>query len=209
MSLRMGLMLGGLVSLSAIGAELKALYEPKHSFEYADLVVKVQGYPVPTLDAFRGWMLLNNTEDQIEEVYRYFTEHGVSGEIPWHLVMLQGTDWAGSGMSLFKVPERADWYKMARTLKFIEQYVIPQTGPLIPVSGDRTAEYNQAAGGAPRSKHLTFCAVDLVPVESISRQDLHRKLQAIYCQHGREHQMGLGLYGGVRFHIDTCGYRQW
>lgn len=98
---------------------------------------------------------------------------------------------------------------MIRTVKFIQNHIEPVGGPLVPVSGDRDQYYNQTAGGAPRSQHLSFCALDLVPIKDLSREELHRKLWQIYKTVGRENNMGMGLYSGLRFHIDTCGYRNW
>lgn len=98
---------------------------------------------------------------------------------------------------------------MIKTLTFIQTFIEPEIGVVIPVSGERTSNYNQQAGGAPRSKHLEFCALDLVPSEDISREELHVKLKQIHAKNGKEHNVGLGLYDGVRFHIDTCGFRQW
>ncbi|WP_413111900.1 D-Ala-D-Ala carboxypeptidase family metallohydrolase [Thaumasiovibrio sp. DFM-14] len=190
-------------------ADLSALYEDTHNVRYTDLLVNVQGFQVPTLTAFRGWVIMNDLETEVEQIYQFFDQQGVDEMLPWHLVMMQGTDWARSGKTVFNLPQRKNWANMARTLRFIQKHVIPEVGPVIPVSGDRSQEYNVIAGGAKASKHLTFCALDLVPVNAISRAELHQKLKEIYRLQGRESQMGLGLYAGVRFHIDTCGYRQW
>ena len=113
------------------------------------------------------------------------------------------------GTSIFTLPDKKQVPMMVRTLKFVQTHVEPLTGPLIPVSGDRDDYYNTNAGGAPRSKHLDFCALDLVPVRDINRKELHKILWDIYLRVGRENSMGMGLYSGVRFHIDTCGYRNW
>ncbi|WP_348637747.1 D-Ala-D-Ala carboxypeptidase family metallohydrolase [Photobacterium sp. DA100] len=193
----------------AEAVDLSKLYEVHTDFDYSDLVIEVQGFKVPTLAAFRGWVLMNKKQADIQEGYKYFLDRGVKEGIPLHLVLLQGTDWRLSNTTVFNLPDKKNWDNMVRTLLFIQQHVMPKTGLLIPVSGDRSKEYNQHAGGAPRSSHLDFCALDLVPTRNISRTELHNILNSIYNSVGRENKMGLGLYSGVRFHIDTCGYRSW
>ncbi|PSU35628.1 D-Ala-D-Ala carboxypeptidase family metallohydrolase [Photobacterium lutimaris] len=189
--------------------ELSKLYEVHTDFDYSDLVIEIQGFKVPTLAAFRGWVLMNGMQKKIQKGHEYFLDKGVKEGIPLHLVLLQGTDWRLSNTTIFNLPDEKVWKNMARTLIFIQEHVMPKTGLLIPVSGDRSQEYNQHAGGAPRSSHLDFCALDLVPTRNISRAELHKILKSVYTSVGKENKMGLGLYSGVRFHIDTCGYRQW
>ncbi len=174
-----------------------------------ELIVEVNGYPVPTRDAFRRWLLINGATGRVLRIHRYFLAAGIRGDLPLYLVLLQGSDWQPNGNALFSLPGRQHWDNMVRTLRLIETEVIPVVGNLIPVSGGRSAAYNATAGGAPGSKHLIFCALDLVPIRPIVREDLHHKLQRLHRRLGREHSMGLGLYAGLRFHIDTCGYRHW
>lgn len=189
--------------------ELEKLYTTEREISYDDLVVDVRGYKVPTKAAFQGWVLLNNAEKKVEKIGNQLREAGIKETMPLHLILLQGTDWVLSDTTLFSLPEAQNMPKMIKTLKFIQTYIEPEIGVVIPVSGERTSSYNQQAGGAPRSKHLEFCALDMVPSEEITREELHVKLKKIHSQYGKEHFVGLGLYDGVRFHIDTCGYRQW
>ncbi len=193
--------------------ELMKLYKPQKNIAYPDLVIDVKGYKVPTRAAFRGWMLMNRAEDQVQTLANELFAAGVKEvpleTMPLHLILLQGTDWRLKGTSIFTLPDKKQVPMMVRTLKFVQTHVEPLTGPLIPVSGDRDDYYNTNAGGAPRSKHLDFCALDLVPVRDIDRKELHKILWDIYLRVGRENSMGMGLYSGVRFHIDTCGYRNW
>lgn len=205
----LSLFLGFSSASQAEAVDLTKLYEVHTDFDYSDLVVEVQGFKVPTLAAFRGWVLMNRKEKEIQEGYKYFLDNGVKEGIPLHLILLQGTDWTLSNTTVFNLPDKKNWDNMVRTLLFVQEHVMPKTGLLIPVSGDRSKEYNQHAGGAPRSSHLDFCALDMVPVRNISRTELHKILMSVYNKVGRKNNMGLGLYSGVRFHIDTCGYRSW
>lgn len=129
--------------------------------------------------------------------------------IPTYQLLRQGTDWRNNRLPQYAFPAAADWPKMIRTLKFMRRFVIPAIGPVEVVSGFRTPTYNLAAGGAARSKHLSFSALDVKPRSAISRQQLHKRLLKIWHTHGKGLHMGLGLYSGNRFHIDTAGHRKW
>ncbi|CAM4186176.1 MULTISPECIES: D-Ala-D-Ala carboxypeptidase family metallohydrolase [Vibrio] len=201
------------LSFSVYSNDYLKLYESENELEYNDLVISVKGYKVPTRAAFRGWMLMNRAEDRVKEIAQQLKDAGITEvplkTMPMHLILLQGTNWAMNGTAVFNIPDRKLVPNMVRTVKFIQQHVEPVLGPLVPVSGDRTQYYNQTSGGATKSKHLSFCALDLVPINDISREELHKKLWGIYKSEGKKNDMGMGLYSGVRFHIDTCGYRNW
>ncbi|MEZ8991514.1 D-Ala-D-Ala carboxypeptidase family metallohydrolase [Vibrio breoganii] len=201
------------ISFSASSNDLLKLYDSGNDLEYNDLVIEVKGYKVPTRAAFRGWMLMNRAEGRVGEIAQQLRDAGITEEplktMPLHLILLQGTNWAMNGTSVFTIPDQKLVPNMVRTVKFIQDHVEPVLGPLVPVSGDRTQYYNQTSGGATKSQHLNFCALDLVPINDITREELHKKLWSIYKSVGKENKMGMGLYSGVRFHIDTCGYRNW
>ena len=206
---RLWLVLLVFCSCNLVADEISKLYEDKENLQYDDLVVDVKGYKVPTQAAFKGWILLNHAEDKIQGIADYFRAEGIEVSMPLYLILLQGTDWVMNNTSLFTLPNKKHLPDMVNTIKFIQQYIEPEIGIVIPVSGERTSIYNNNAGGAARSKHLNFCALDMVPLEDINRQDLHKKLNAIHKKYGAKYKVGLGLYSGVRFHIDTCGYRAW
>ncbi|MDR9830124.1 D-Ala-D-Ala carboxypeptidase family metallohydrolase [Vibrio sp. FNV 38] len=197
----------------AFSDDYQALYQDNHNLTYEDLIVEVRGFKLPTRTAFLGWMIMNGVTDQVTAIHKQFIDAGVYEKkgktMPLHLVLLQGTDWVLNDTSLFTLPSSKNVPNMIRTVTFIQQYIEPLTGPLIPVSGKRSTLYNQSAGGAPRSKHMDFCALDLVPARDLTRNELHQTLWKVYRKDGKANEMGLGLYSGVRFHIDTCGYRNW
>lgn len=194
---------------SAADHDVNLLFNEKHHLTLDQLVIHINGYPVPTRDAFTGWLIFNQAEAEFQAIIDAFEKAGITHEMPLYLVLLQGTNWRLNGKSVFVMPQKKYWHNMINTVLFIERYLMPEIGALIPVSGDRTREYNAISGGASSSKHLQFCALDLVPVETISRDELHRKLKKIHRETGKEFNIGLGLYRGVRFHIDSCGFRHW
>jgi hypothetical protein len=49
----------------------------------------------------------------------------------------------------------------------------------------------------------------MVPNRNYSRKELLPILRDIHRTAGKKWNMGLGIYSGVRFHVDTCGYRRW
>jgi hypothetical protein len=198
-----------LCSFNLLADDISGLYEDKEKLQYEDLVVNIKGYEVPSLTAFRGWVLLNKTEKKIQGIADYFRAESIEVSMPLYLVLLQGTDWRMNNASIFTLPNKKHLPDMVNTIKFIQQYIEPEIGIVIPVSGERTTIYNQDAGGAEQSQHLNFCALDMVPLGDTNRPELHKKLKAIHRKYGSEYKVGLGLYSGVRFHIDTCGYRSW
>lgn len=190
-------------------ARISELYQTKLGLTENDLIVEVNGYKVPTRDAFEGWLLVNQAHEKVGKIGQYFSDNGVLGKLPLYLVLLQGTDWQLNEKSVFVLPNRDHIDNMVRTVKYVEQHIVPVIGDLVPVSGERTEEYNAISGGASRSKHLNFCAMDMVPEKSWNRAELHQKLVEIHNQTGKHNNVGLGLYSGLRFHIDTCGFRRW
>ena len=127
---------------------------------------------------------------------------------PAHL-WRQGTDWRTVQHPPYAAPPRALWPAMLPTLRLLRDEVIPLVGPIVVVSGFRTAEFNAAAGGAPGSRHKNFEAVDLVPRLPWTRARLHRRLLAWWTEDGPALQLGLGLYAGTRFHVDAWKHRRW
>jgi hypothetical protein len=143
---------------------------------------------------------------QLVVVLRDGNEHDVVP--PWQLLR-QGTDWALVDHPPFAMPPRELWTAMVPTLRFIEDELIPRIGPVEVVSGFRTEAFNAMAGGSTGSRHLTFEAVDLVPLQRQTRKSLHQELESIHHAHGQEHSLGLGLYQNTRFHVDTWKARRW
>jgi uncharacterized protein YcbK (DUF882 family) len=127
---------------------------------------------------------------------------------PWHL-WRQGTDWRGVGEPAFARPPRDQWASIEPTLRLLRDEVVPEVGPVVVVSGFRTTRFNEKAGGAPGSRHRWFEAVDVVPRRWWSREGLHRRLLAFWEREGPALKLGLGLYSGTRFHVDTWKHRKW
>jgi hypothetical protein len=158
------------------------------------------------------WLAFLEDEEAAREVgafTEFLHDHQVGTVVDPPELLRQGTDYRKLGLPPFAVPPRAAWPNIVPTLRFIRAELRPRIGEVEVVSAFRTPEYNSAAGGASRSQHRRFSAVDLVPREPIGRGELFATLKSIWAETGPGHSVGLGLYCGTRFHVDTRRYRKW
>lgn len=144
-----------------------------------------------------------------EAFQKYLTRHRLADVVPPEQLLRQGTDWRGLGLPPYAMPPRSKWKNILPTLRLLKQEVIPLFGPLDVLSGFRDPVYNKRAGGARTSRHLAFQALDVRPVKRPPREALRRKLGALWEEKGKQHKLGLGVYCGTRFHVDTGKYRKW
>lgn len=134
---------------------------------------------------------------------------GVKGVISSWQLARTASDHAKCGGPAFEVPPPAEWNHIADTLRFIGKHVEPVVGPVEALSGYRNAELNACAGGAKESAHRRFHALDLTPLKLKDRAAMIRSICAIHAFRGPEYDVGLGFYQGMRFHIDSKGFRKW
>ncbi len=158
---------------------------------------------------FAEFLHENNAHSDYNELVYFLASHGVQRIVPVWQLLQQGSDWKSHSLPKYALPPRENWSDMVNTLVFLKYDLIPYIGPVRVLSGFRTPNYNQLAGGAGKSRHLKFSALDLRPVAQIERSQLHGILQNRWNNFGREYDLGLGLYASTRFHIDTGGFRQW
>ena len=139
-------------------------------------------------------------------------------QIPWVQPHEQRGESAASSLTLPQVlaisatvPQAgiSEWAHIVQTLRYINDYVIPAVGPVEPVSAYRNPSLNVCAGGAPESAHKHYSAVDLVPLQETTREQLMRRLCAAHARRGTAYDVGLGFYAFLRFHVDTTKYRRW
>jgi hypothetical protein len=134
---------------------------------------------------------------------------GVEGVVPtWELVRTASM-WRECNGPRFEVAPIAEWTHVARTLRFVRNHVEPVIGPVEIVSGFRDEALNKCAHGAPQSAHRHFYAIDMVPLGGVTRAGLMKSLCMIHELRGREYDIGLGFYSGVRFHVDSQRFRIW
>ena len=126
----------------------------------------------------------------------------------WQLVRT-ASKWRPCNGPRFEVAPFTEWEHIASTLRFVRAHVEPVVGEVEALSGYRNAELNQCSGGAKASAHRHFFALDLTPLREISRDGMIRSLCRIHEWRGEGFDVGLGFYSGMRFHIDSKGFRRW
>ena len=145
----------------------------------------------------------------VKAFHDYLTTYGVGGVAPTWQLLRTATDWQKCGAQPFEVPPTNAWPNIVAALRYVGTYVVPRIGPVEVVSVYRNPALNACARGAPESTHRHMGAVDMVPLRPTTREALMTQLCTIHRQSGEQFLTGLGLYKGVRFHIDAKKYREW
>lgn len=158
---------------------------------------------------FRAYVLLNELQEEVGAFVNLLKANEVDDVLAISELWLQGTEWRARGYTAYALPPRDHWPAMIKTLQFLKAELIPVIGPVKVMSGYRSTAYNKVAGGVDLSRHLTFSALDLKPQKKLPRKRLQSVLKNIWDKRGGHWDLGLGLYPGLRFHVDTGGYRIW
>ena len=145
----------------------------------------------------------------VKSFHDYLAAYGVGGVAPTWQLLRTATDWQKCGAEPYEVPPVSAWPNIVAALRYVGTYVTPRIGPVEVVSVYRNPGLNACAGGAPLSTHLHLGAVDMVPLRPITREALMTRLCQIHRESGERYWVGLGLYIGIRFHIDAKKYREW
>lgn len=160
---------------------------------------------------FNLWVARSpGNEAAVRDFQTYLSTNRVGDVLPvWQLVRTSSS-WRECGASQFEVAPRDKWDNIVTTLKFIQRDVEPAVGQVQAVSGYRNEGLNRCSHGAPASAHRMFFALDLMPVNaSVTRSQLIREVCSAHSRDGRDFSTGLGFYSGVRFHVDSSGFRKW
>lgn len=171
--------------------------------------LRVRRFDVPSSADFEAHLDASGERVAYERFCRFLAARGVGAVVPPWQLWRQGIEWRALGAAPFAAPPEAAWGQVVPTLVALRELVIPAVGAVDVVSGYRTADYNARAGGARESRHLAFDAVDLVPRGFATRLTLQPRLLSLWRRRGPAARLGLGLYGGTRFHIDTHRHRRW
>lgn len=170
------------------------------------------GYITPGQDepGYRRWVSRASWRPvYVKAFHDYLTNYGVGGVAPTWQLLRTATDWGKCGAEPFEVPPPDAWPNIVAALRYVGSYVEPRIGPVEVVSVYRNPRLNACAGGAPESTHLHMGAVDMIPLRQTTREALMTQLCAIHRASGERFLTGLGLYKGIRFHIDNKKYREW
>jgi hypothetical protein len=171
--------------------------------------------------AFDAWLKEDPARrTEFGKLNAFLTKEGVGDVVPvWQLARIDGDYAARCDAGFFTLPPRGQWSQIVPALRLVRDKVVPVTGRVEVVSSWRSPEINTCVGGAKRSAHVDFKALDLVaPAISADRRKLFADLCAMQRRAGPKTRMGLGAYYDTdlplrnldgRFHIDAHGYRTW
>lgn len=159
---------------------------------------------------YRNWYMASAVHPiRVRAFNDYLTANGVGGVVPTWQLLRTASHWQRCGGQPFEVPPTEHWPNIVHALRFVGTYVEPAIGEVEPVSAYRNPALNVCAGGAETSTHMTGGGLDMVPLRPITREALMETLCRIHLGSGTWNGIGLGLYKGVRFHIDARSFREW
>ena len=159
---------------------------------------------------YRAWVAAHPARPVYVKAFNtYLVTYGVGGVVPTWQLLRTATDWHKCAAQPFEVPPTAAWPNIVAALRYVGAVVEPRIGQVEVVSVYRNPALNACAKGAPTSTHLTMGAVDMVPLSPVTRESLMTQLCAVHRASGERSWIGLGLYKGLRFHIDARKFREW
>lgn len=160
---------------------------------------------------FYAWLARDpRHQQQVQEFRDHLASQGLENVVPvWQLVRTSSS-WRACNAERFEVAPREKWEHITTTLRFVRDEVEPVLGDVEAVSGYRNERLNRCSAGAPQSAHRNFFALDLSPVSrNVNRGTMIRQICAAHARDGRSYNTGLGFYNGMRFHVDSNGFRRW
>ncbi|MEJ1967669.1 MAG: D-Ala-D-Ala carboxypeptidase family metallohydrolase [Rhizomicrobium sp.] len=164
----------------------------------------------PAQSDFAHWMqAAPGRAQEVRAFEAYLHRAGVGGVLPLPPLLLNSSSWAACADAPYSLPPRALWPNIVPTLRFVRARIVPALGPVAALSGYRSPALNKCSGGAPKSAHAQYFALDLTPLQFKDRGKMIAAVCALHARYGPAAQAGLGFYSGMRFHIDTMGFRRW
>ena len=147
---------------------------------------------------------------RVQAFRAHLAQEGLAEIVPvWQLIRTSSS-WRQCAAERFEVAPADKWRHIAATLRFVRDEIVPVLGPVEALSAYRNEALNACSDGAPQSAHRHFFALDLTPVSAaIGRAAMVRGLCAAHARTGPAYDAGLGFYSGLRFHVDSNGYRKW
>jgi hypothetical protein len=167
--------------------------------------------PGQDLADYRAWLARSPANREAVRAFRtYLDAQGLGDVIPvWQLIRTSSS-WRDCGADRFEVAPRDKWDNITTTLRFVRDEVEPAVGKVEALSVYRNETLNRCSNGAPASAHRLFFALDLKPVSAeVSRPGMISRVCAAHRRAGSSYNTGLGFYSGMRFHVDSHGFRKW
>lgn len=182
----------------------------------------VEAEPEPSSrEAFDAWLAADRARvSEFAALKLFLTNERVADIVPvWQLARIDADNAVRCKGGYFALPPRDQWPNIVPALRLVRDKVVPVTGRVEVVSSWRPPALNECLGGAPRSTHRQFKALDLIaPTRGGEFRKLFADLCAMQRKVGAESRMGLGAYFDParplknpdgRFHIDANGFRIW
>lgn len=171
-------------------------------------------------EAFDEWLREDPVHAaQFDDFSNFLAARKLDQVVPaWQLTRTDSERSSRCKRPQFLVPPREKWPRIVPVLELVREHIEPAIGPLEAVSAYRTVDFNGCIGGASRSQHISFAAVDFIAPGQSSNRALFMELCAIQRKLGPPSHLGLGAYFDPlkpgknrrgRFHIDTAGFRNW
>lgn len=147
--------------------------------------------------------------ENVREFRDFLSAQNVKSVLPTWQIVRTSSSWRECSADRFEVAPVQQWDNIVDTLAFVKREVQPAIGEVEALSAFRNEDLNSCSGGRPGSAHRMFFAMDLVPRSDVTRGELISRLCAAHAQSGADYRTGLGFYSGLRFHVDSSGYRKW
>jgi hypothetical protein len=148
--------------------------------------------------------------EQVRAFREHLAERHVEGIVPIWQMIRTSSSWRECGADRFEVAPADKWDHIVTTLAFVRDEVRPVLGEVEALSAYRDDALNRCSHGAPQSAHRLFFALDLTPVAAtVTRSSMIQEICAAHSSTGRGYNTGLGFYSGMRFHVDSNGFRRW
>ena len=147
---------------------------------------------------------MNDPDERLQRLQSTLEDEGVEHFDADELGRLNAPSWDGPD---FCLPEPPKLFRIVPTARLADAIREQWGGAVEVVSGYRPEAYNRLIGGARRSQHIAFRALDLKPAESFDVEAYFDVVTAVVAgARATGANVGLGLYydGRGRFaHVDV------
>lgn len=177
--------------------------------------------PAPTgRAAFETWLAASpGRATEFAAFEAFIARAGHADLLPaWTILRANANKSARCNAEPFALPPRQFWPNILPALRLVRDNVVPAIGPVAVASAFRDPALNTCSRGASQSRHLSFHALDLIPLDQPDAPASFAKLCAAWRAAGSGSRWGLGAYHDPmrpdqnpigRFHVDGTGWRSW
>lgn len=220
MSNSRGAALAILVIAAAVAAAIWGFWPHLNSDRQRQTTSATLGFHPNSRAQFDAWLALDPARaQQFVEFDAYLAAAGLSSVVPtWTLLRADARRTATCRADRFVLPPRRFWPNILPALRLVRDKVVPVVGRVEVASTYRDPTLNACSRGARGSRHLSFSALDIIPLDQPDAVTSFRKLCAAWRAAGPSSRWGLGGYLDLgrpqqnrsgRFHVDGTGWRTW